>query len=116
VHRKKQDDNPNTKWPPKLVYEYAEGGSTSTLRGHIKREHLNLYTQMCKEKGWMDRIQVKTVSQASNAMSSALVWADWFDKATFHSLLTRFIIVDDQVGSLSTSTLVSALTFTYSNF
>lgn len=51
-------------------------------------------------------------SQAATLATSSLERPDRFNEETFHRLLVRFIVADDQVGS--PLTVVTALTFPYS--
>ena len=98
VHRKIRDADP-ANWPAKTIYKYKEGNSTTTLRGHIEREHLDEFLKLIKEKGWKVRLrsQGKLISQAS--VSSTSVQPDRFDQETFHNHLVKFIVTNDQVGN-----------------
>ena len=111
--RKIRDANP-ANWPAKTVYKYKEGNSTTTLRGHIEREHQDEFIKLIKEKGWKFQLcsQGKFISEASVTSTSVQPLADRFDQETFHRLLVRFIITDDQV--CSPPALVTVLTFPYS--
>ena len=94
MYRKTREADPDS-WPAKIIYEYSARGSTSTLRGHLEREHLDDYKKTAKEKGWKLRSQARLVSDAS--ATSPMVPPDLFDEKTFQQYLVRFIIADDQV-------------------
>jgi hypothetical protein len=105
------DANP-ADWPAKNIYRYKKGNSTTTLRGHIEREHQDEYMKLIKEKGWKVQLRSQGRFISEGSVPSSSVWPDKFDQESFHSYLVRFIIVDDQVGS--PSTLVMALMFPHS--
>ena len=110
MYRKNRDAD-ITSWDAKIVYEYKPT-STTTLRGHLKREHLQDYLKTAKEKGWKEHSMFNTKASQSQAATSSLERPDMFNEETFHRLLVRFIVADDQVSS--PPTLVTVLTFPFS--
>jgi hypothetical protein len=109
VFRKNRDTDP-TEWDGK-TYEYKPT-STTMLRGHLKREHLDNYLKTSKEKGWKQHSMFNSkASQAATLATSSLERPDRFSEETFHRFLVRFIVADNQVGS--PPTLVTALMFSY---
>ena len=62
--------------------------------------------------GWQLPKSVTAEDKSEASAATALVRPDRFDEATFHRLLVRFIIADNQVGS--PLTLVTVLMFPHS--
>jgi hypothetical protein len=102
VLRETREANP-ANWPSNKQYEYSHKTSTSSLRPHIEKNHLELYLNLAKEEGW--RILLPgLVSQARSQATSGAASprgdrADRFDERTFHQHILNFIVADDQVCS-----------------
>lgn len=103
--------------PAKVKYEYSIKTSNTSLRPHLERNHLELYMTLVKEKGWPNRLPGSQETHTRSQMSSQTVGSQGeqhtiYDEADFHRLLTKFIVVDDQVCShhfVSTSNILSSL-------
>ena len=102
AHRNAKEADP-ARWPSTIKYEYSPKTSTSSLRPHIERHHLQLFQQLAKERGWKillpglvssARLQASIVDAAQGEQFEA------FDKDTFHRKLLNFIVADDQVSNL----------------
>jgi hypothetical protein len=97
-----QNEDPS-KWPPTQRYIYSKNTSTSSLRPHIEKHHLELFKTLAQERGW--RVLLPgLVSQARSQASAAPVnngvasgQPDKFTEQSFHEHLLNFIIADDQV-------------------
>lgn len=98
MYRKTRDADPSH-WNSKISYEYAASSSTSTLRGHLEREHLDDYMALSKEKGWKHQLRSQARLNSEASVTSSTVPVDSFDEETFHQYLIRFIVTDDQVSS-----------------
>jgi hypothetical protein len=100
LDRKEHDANPNT-WDGKIKYEYSVKSSTTTLRPHIERFHLQEYLQLQKEHGWtvmLPGLVSQARSQAASTANSLQEEArEKWDEPTFLRHLVRFIVTDDQV-------------------
>ena len=100
LDRTTYDADPS-KWDPKIKYQYSNKSSTTTLRPHIEKYHLELYLQLQKQRGWkilLPGLVSQARSQAtSTANSLQEVARDRFDEPTFHGRLVEFIVTDDQV-------------------
>lgn len=88
-------------WDPRVRYEYKRSCSTTSLRPHIEKHHLELYLELQKERGW-EILLPTLVSQArsqarSTDMSAQERVRDKFDEDTFHRYLVNFVVADDQV-------------------
>ena len=98
AYRKIYDDNPAS-WPSGRRYIYSKGTSTTSLRPHIEKYHLEEYKRLAKEHGW----KILLPGLVSQAWSEATVPAtpderpDKFDEHTFHEYLLKFIVADNQV-------------------
>src|SRR5229473_5717923 len=79
--------------------------STTSLRPHLKKHHLELYMTLVKEKGWVNKLpgcraKMHTCSQTSNQTATSQgEQPTIYNEANFHQLLLKFIIVNDQVCS-----------------
>ncbi len=86
-----------------IFFKYKKSTSTTSLRPHIERYHLDLYLQVAKEKGWkisLPGLKSQAQSQAaSDASASQVGQSAQFSEEIFHQYLLNFIIVDDQVRS-----------------
>jgi hypothetical protein len=77
----------------------SKGTSTTSLRPHIKKYHLEEYKRLANEHGW----KILLPGLVSQDRSKAIVPAtpdkqpDKFDEHTFHEYLLRFIVAHDQV-------------------
>jgi hypothetical protein len=98
--RKLYDEDP-TSWPVGRRFTYSKGTSTTSLRPHIEKYHLEEYERLAKEHGWKIMLPglVSQARSAATATVSALPdgQPDKFDERTFHEYLLNFIIADDQV-------------------
>jgi hypothetical protein len=92
-----------SKWSSSIRYEYSNRTSTTSLRPHIEKFHLELYLTLAKENGWkilLPGLVSKARSQATNeAATSQGERPDTFDELKFYQYLLNFIVVDDQVCS-----------------
>ncbi|KAH9014937.1 hypothetical protein EDB84DRAFT_1277499, partial [Lactarius hengduanensis] len=78
---------------------YSLNTSTTTLRGHIKKHHLDVYLTLAKARGWNTLLVVKGQSQTSDSVASGAAQGDnreEFTEETFRRHLLKFIVVDDQ--------------------
>src|SRR5216684_3145200 len=97
LHRESPTQNANN--------EFSLNTSTTSLRPHLKKHHLELYMTLVKEKGWVNKLpgcqaKMHTRSQTSNQTATSQgEQPTIYDKANFHQLLLKFIIVDNQVCS-----------------
>ena len=97
-----RDADPS-QWPPNRRYIYSKNTSTSSLRPHIEKYHLELFKTLAQERGW--RILLPgLVSQARSQASAesanqgvASEQPDKFNESSFHEHLLNFIVADDQV-------------------
>jgi hypothetical protein len=90
-------------WSSDVHYEYSKKTLTSSLRPHIKKHHLELFTTLAKEKEWKILLP-GLVSQAQSQAASEAAASQHeppinFDERTFYQYLVNFIIADDQVHS-----------------
>jgi len=98
AYRKIYDDNPAS-WLSGRHYIYLKGTSTTLLRPHIEKHHLEEYKRLVKEHGW----KILLPGLVSQAQLEATVPAtpdrqsDKFDEHTFCKYLLRFIVADNQV-------------------
>lgn len=104
ILRKAKEADPS-KWPSSTRYEYSHTTSTTSLRPHIEKHHLELYLTLAKEKGW-NILLPGLVSQARSQATTKAATSeggrpDKFDERTFHQHLMNFIVADDQVCSHS---------------
>jgi hypothetical protein len=100
THRKVHDSDP-TKFPSKIKWLYSSKTSTTSLRPHIERYHLDIYSTLAKERGWrvlLPGLVSQAQSESAAAAQEAMVHHDKFDEHTFHQYLLQFIISDDQVS------------------
>ena len=82
------------------LYEYSYTTSTSSLRPHIEKYHLDLYQTLAKANGWtvyLPGLVSQAKSQAVSEVTTQGEQRDKFDVDTFHQHLLNFIIADDQV-------------------
>jgi hypothetical protein len=93
------DAEPST-WPSNRRYVYSKTTSTTSLRPHIEKYHLEQFKQLAKEHGW----KILLPGLASQARSEAIVGAQQgrpdnlnFNESTFHDCLINFIVANDQV-------------------
>ncbi|KAJ7573919.1 hypothetical protein C8J56DRAFT_902788 [Mycena floridula] len=87
-------DNPPT-GKGRLTWQYAASTSTSVLRSHMDRHHVNEYEKHCQQNGLQP-----SLSRHKNPAAEALcVPRDNtpFSIAGLHDRLVRFIVADDQV-------------------
>ena len=76
------------------------GTSSSSLRPHIERNHLDLYLVVAQKNGWkhaLPGLMSQAQSQAASEASGLQARQDEFNEESFHRALVNFIIVDDQV-------------------
>lgn len=100
VHRPVHDANPGA-WPSGKKYTYSHTTSTTSLRPHIERNHLDYYLSIYKEKGWAIQLpglvsQARSQS-AKEASASQVRRSGEFSQQKFHEHLLKFIVADDQV-------------------
>lgn len=89
-----------SKWLSSTRYEYSQKTSTTSLRPHVEKYHLELYKTLAKQKGWkilLPGLLSQARSQATNEATSQGERPDKFDERTFHQHLLNFIVADDQV-------------------
>jgi hypothetical protein len=105
IHRKDYDVDP-VAWAEKNSYQFSFSKKTSTtsLRPHIEKHHLELFLRLAAERGW--KVQLPgLVSQArsqaaSEASASQGQRSVEFSEQKFQQYLLNFIIADDQVRDL----------------
>lgn len=99
ILRQAKEADPSN-WSSRIRYEYSQKTSTTSLRPHIEKYHLELYLTLAKEKGWKILLP-GLVSQArsNEAATSQGERPDTFNESTFHQHLLNFIVADDQVCS-----------------
>ena len=105
-YRPIHDANPAS-WPSSQKFRYSKNTSTTSLRPHIERNHLETYLSIYKEKGWkvllpglMSQARSQAASEASASRVSRPDLQVEFSQEKFHQYLLNFIIVDDQVRAL----------------
>ena len=79
------------------------GTSSSSLRPHIERNHLDLYLVIAQKNGWkhtLPGLMSQAQSQAASEASGLQARQDEFNEESFHWALLNFIITDDQVRDL----------------
>lgn len=93
------DKDPST-WPSSRRYVYSKQTSTTSLRPHIEKYHLEEFRRLAKEHGW----KILLPGLASQARSEANSTAQEgrpdnlnFNEQTFHKYLVNFIVANDQV-------------------
>jgi len=102
ILREAREADPS-KWSSSIYYEYSQKTSTTSLRPHIEKYHLEPYLILAKENGWkilLPRLISQARSQATNEATTS--WGERsikFDENTFHQHLLNFIIADNQVCS-----------------
>ncbi|KAH9007912.1 hypothetical protein EDB84DRAFT_1572462 [Lactarius hengduanensis] len=74
LYRKARDADPGT-WI-EVNYQYSLNTSTTTLRGHIKKHHLDVYLTLAKARGWNTSLVVKGQSQTSDSVASGAAQGD----------------------------------------
>ena len=101
-YRSVHDADPG-RWPQNQRFKYSKNTSTTSLRPHIEKHHLQEYLRLYKEKGWkvllpglMSQARSQAASEASASRSRPDGRAE-FSLQKFHQLLLKFIIADDQV-------------------
>lgn len=99
ILREAREADPSN-WPADKHYQYALTTSTTSLRPHIEKYHLELYKTLAKENGWkilLPGLVSQARSQASVETATQGKPLDEFNVATFHQYLLNFIVADDQV-------------------
>lgn len=103
MDRATHDADPSA-WNTKIKYEYSGNSSTTTLRPHIEKYHLQVYLKMQKEHGWkilLPGLVSQAKSQAASATNSIQNLQEEahekFDEPTFLRYLIRFVVANDQV-------------------
>src|ERR1700735_986452 len=93
-----RDKDPSN-WPSSRRYVYSKGTSTSSLRPHIEKYHLDKYKKIAKEGCWKILLPGLVSQSRSEAMAATIQEGqpDKFDEHTFHKHLLNFIVADDQV-------------------
>lgn len=89
-----------TIWPSGRRYIYSKGTSTTSLRPHIEKYHLEEYKRLANERGWkimLPGLVSQARSEAAASVPAADERRDDFDEQTFHEYLLNFIVADDQV-------------------
>ena len=95
--RKSKDADP-TNWASRK-YEYSGKTSTTSLRPHIERHHLDKFNELAAKHGWKILLP-GLVSQARSQATEASEEGDRrdnFNEQTFRESLLNFVIADDQV-------------------
>ena len=95
--RKSKDADP-TNWASRK-YEYSGKTSTTSLRPHIERHHLDKFNELATKHKWKILL-LGLVSQARLQATEASEEGDHrdnFNEQTFHESLLNFVIADDQV-------------------
>jgi hypothetical protein len=94
-----QLEQPST-WPNSRRFEYSKNTSTTSLRPHIEKYHLEEYKLLADKHNWKSLLP-GLVSQARSTAAAQLDQSDnlkvKFDEHTFHQYLLNFIVADDQV-------------------
>jgi hypothetical protein len=84
-----------------MRYEYSRGSSTTTLRPHIEKYHLDAYRKEQKLQGW--KILLPTLASQARSQAASETHSqnegdrDRFDEETFQRYLINFIVANDQV-------------------
>lgn len=75
--------------------------STTSLRPHIEKYHLEEYLALAKQRGWNILLPglVSQANSAAEATASQVEQPKKFNESIFHQHLLNFIIADDQVCS-----------------
>ncbi|KAH8985817.1 hypothetical protein EDB83DRAFT_2535834 [Lactarius deliciosus] len=91
------DKNPYT-WPSDINYVYSVNTSTTSLRPHISKYHLDSYMLLAKARGWNTSLVLKGQSQTSDSVARAQddEPVEEFSEDRFQQLLVDFITADDQ--------------------
>ena len=99
IHRKEHDADPVKFLKKDIFWRYLKTTSTSSLRPHIERHHLDLYLRIAKEKGWEIALPGLKSQARSQGASDALQVRQvvQFSEERFHQYLLKFIVADDQV-------------------
>jgi hypothetical protein len=84
-------------FPAGLKYIYSAKTSTTSLRPHLKRVHLQLYMQQKELRGWKNQLPGQASLATTAASLAQDVHIDTFNEETFHRYLINFIVADDQV-------------------
>lgn len=93
------DEDPSN-WPSGRRYTYSKGTSTSSLRPHIEKYHLDEYKKLAIERGWkilIPGVLAQIQSQSSGATTMQEGQPDKFDQPTFQKYLLNFVVANDQV-------------------
>lgn len=95
-YRAAQATNPSTQIPK---FSYSLRTSNSSLRPHIRREHLDLFMSLAKQRGW-NVSYVTGQSETSDSVvppSAEGEQREQFSEELFRKRLLNFIVADDQV-------------------
>lgn len=98
IFRQKKEEDPGA-WS-NIKFEYSANTSTTSLRPHIERHHLQLFQEKARQHGWkilLPGLVSQARSAASAAESAQGERPDRFNEETFHRCLFNFIVADDQV-------------------
>lgn len=95
AYRERKEADP-ANWPPGLNYSYSLKTSTTSLRRHLEKNHLELYRQLAKEKQWKTLLPSLRSQQPSASENEQ---PDAFNEKTFQQYLVNFVVADDQVFS-----------------
>ncbi len=86
-----------------IKFSYSKTTSTTSLRPHIERNHLELFLCIAKKNNWkhsLPGLMSQARSQAASEASSSQVRRVKFNEQNFHQHLINFIVADDQVRDL----------------
>jgi len=96
-------------------YQYSKSTSTTGLRGHIRKHHLELYMLLAPQKGWKPLLSQAPSQVTTEAKALQVPRQGEFDVQRFHRCLLNFIVADDQVRHLLSFLYLPCSCFLVSN-
>jgi hypothetical protein len=97
THRAHHNANPS-QFPRNINYSYKPSTSTTSLRPHLLKCHLEEYLKFVDEGKWINQFWgYSEASQSSKTARAQSERPDMFNYMTFHQHLLNFIVADDQV-------------------
>lgn len=86
-------------WPSQRNYTYSRNTSTSVLRLHLNRFHIEEYVKIAEERDWVMQLpSLKGKATEGTMVTSKPKVSFTPDMVTNH--LIRFIVANDQVSSI----------------
>ena len=83
-------------WPKLCNYMYASSTSTSVLRGHLNRFHVEEYVQVAQERGWIMQLS-SLKGKAAEGVEATSKAPVPFTPDMVANYFIRFIVANDQV-------------------